>query len=109
MFESRNINRRNINRTLAIATATFAGAWLTVATPAAVAAPPQAEATATPNPCPAGMDGLAADMRARGFSAQAANNAAQLTYRECLRAHAPTSPEPPVQGGSATKIRCGGS
>jgi hypothetical protein len=109
MFESRHVNRRNINRTLAIATATFAGAWLTVATPAAVAAPPQAEATATPNPCPAGMDGLAADMRARGFSAQAANNAAQLTYRECVRSHALASAVPSEQGAAATTTRCGPS
>jgi len=46
-------------------------------------AKPQLE-TGPASTCTAGRDGLAATLRAAGLSAQAANNATQVTYRDCL-------------------------
>jgi hypothetical protein len=62
------------------------GVWFSFAAPAAQAAPPPEPAAAHTASCPVGMDGLAAQLRAEGLSAQAANIVTQLTYSDCLAA-----------------------
>jgi hypothetical protein len=68
------------HRTLVASTA-LAAVWFTLAIPAATAAPkPQSLASAV-NDRNSDINEFVAELRAAGFTAQAANNAAQLTYR----------------------------
>ncbi len=71
-------------RTLAATVAT--GALFALSAPNAIAAPVREPARSAKASCPVGMDGLAARLRAAGLTAQAANIATQLTYRDCLDA-----------------------
>jgi hypothetical protein len=71
-------------RTLAATVAT--GALFALAVPGAIAGPVREPAGSTKASCPVGMDGLAARLRAAGLTAQAANIATHLTYRDCLDA-----------------------
>jgi hypothetical protein len=67
-------------RTL-VATAVLAATYFTVAVPAADAAPkPEPQQTSG---CPIEVHEFVAELRAAGFTAQAANNATQLTVRDC--------------------------
>ncbi len=69
-------------RTL-LATAVLAAACFTLAVPAADAAPkpePQQAGTAG---CPVDVHEFVAELRAAGFTAQAASIATQLTVRDC--------------------------
>jgi hypothetical protein len=71
-------------RTLA-ATAVLAVACFTVATPGADAAPkPEPQSAGTS--CPVDVHEFVAQLRAAGFTAQAANIATQLTVRDCRAA-----------------------
>jgi hypothetical protein len=70
-------------RTL-VATAVLTAAWFTLAVPAADAAPKPEPQHASG--CPIEVHEFAAGLRAAGFTAQAANNATQLTVRDCRAA-----------------------
>ena len=72
-----------IRRRALVATAVLAAACFTGAVPAADAAPkpePQHAGTAG---CPIDVHEFVAELRAAGFTAQAANIATQLTVRDC--------------------------
>lgn len=71
-------------RPLALAGVLAVAMFVPAALPA-VAAPAPEPATGTVTDCQVGMDGMAGRLRASGISAQAANVATQLTYRDCLR------------------------
>ena len=64
------------------------GALLALGLPSAHAEPFPHPAHSTKKACPVGMDGLAAQLRSAGLTAQAANIATQLAYRDCLKARA---------------------
>jgi hypothetical protein len=72
-------------RTMA-GTAVLAAAWFVVAAPGAVAAPKPEPRPAVVSGCPIEVHEFAAQLRAAGFTAQAANNATQLTVRDCRAA-----------------------
>jgi hypothetical protein len=69
-------------RTL-VATAVLTAAWFTLAAPAADAAPKPQPQSAGVSGCPIDAQEFSAELRLHGFTAQAANNATQLTAREC--------------------------
>ncbi len=68
---------------LVATTAVWLLAGSTAALAPAASARPMQEPAASAT-CPVGMDGIAARLRAAGLTPQAANVAAQLTYRDCL-------------------------
>lgn len=72
----------------ALAATFVTGALLALGVPSAPAGPFPEPAHAMKKACPVGMDGLAARLRSAGLTAQAANIATQLTYRDCLAARA---------------------
>jgi hypothetical protein len=63
----------------------LAAACFTLAVPAADAGPKPKPHHAAAAGCPIDVHDFAATLRAAGFTAQAANNAAQITNRECLK------------------------
>ncbi len=69
------------HRTL-IASAALAALWFTLAIPAADAAPKPEPQAAGVNVGNLDLHEFVAELPAAGFTAQAANNAAQLTYRD---------------------------
>jgi hypothetical protein len=73
-----------IHRRTLVATAVLAAACFTLAVPAADAAPKPEPQQASG--CPIEVHEFAAGLRAAGFTAQAANNATQLTVRDCRAA-----------------------
>jgi hypothetical protein len=70
------------HRTLVTA-AVLTAAWFAVAAPAADAAPKPEPQNAGVSGCPIDPQEFSAELRLHGFTAQAANNATQLTAREC--------------------------
>jgi hypothetical protein len=72
-----------ITRRTLIAVPIVMAAWLSVGATGAVAQPPPVQPSGLAA-CPMEVSGFAAQLRADGLSAQAANNAAQLTVRDCI-------------------------
>jgi hypothetical protein len=72
-----------VHRSALAAIAALAAAFFTV-TPAAVASPKPEPQPSQVTGCPVDVADFAAQLRAAGLTAQAANNAAQLSYRQCL-------------------------
>jgi hypothetical protein len=68
------------HRTLVSSTA-LAAMWFTLAIPVAYAAPKPESQTAADHDRTSEIHEFVAELRAAGFTAQAANNAALLTYR----------------------------
>jgi hypothetical protein len=77
------LNATTTQRRALVATAVLAAACFTLATPTAHAAPKPEPQLAGVSGCPIDVHEFAAELRAAGFTAQAANNATQLTRREC--------------------------
>jgi hypothetical protein len=65
------------------ATAALAAAFFTII-PTAVASPKPEPQPSQATGCPVDVPDFAAQLRAAGLTAQAANNAAQLSYRHCV-------------------------
>lgn len=72
-------------RTIAAATV-LAAAWFAVVVPNAVAAPKPEPLPAVGGGCPIEVHDFAAELRAVGFTAQAANIATRLTNCDCRAA-----------------------